>query len=74
MGIKRFEMRGKLSLRYIGPYEIIAKLNPVANRLDLLVKFEYVRNVFHISLLKKDIPDPNHTIVSEAIEITGDLV
>ena len=28
--IKRFEVRGKLSLRYMKPYEIIEKLNPVA--------------------------------------------
>jgi len=29
-GVKRFNVRGKLSYRYIGPYEIIEKLNPVA--------------------------------------------
>jgi len=34
-GIKRFEVRGRLSPRYIGPYEIIEKLNPAAYRLDL---------------------------------------
>jgi len=34
-GIKRFGVRGKLSSRYIGPYEIVEKLNPVAYRLDL---------------------------------------
>jgi len=30
--------------------------------------------VFHISQLRKYIPDPNHTIASEPIEITADLV
>ena len=48
-GIKRFGVRGKLSPRYIGPYEIIDKLNPVAYRLDLPVELEHVHNVFHIS-------------------------
>ena len=37
-GIQKFEVRGKLSPRYVGPYEIIEKLNPVANRLDFLVE------------------------------------
>jgi len=73
-GVKRFEVRGKLSLRYTGPYEIIEKLNPVAYRLDLSVELEHVHNVFHISQLRKYTPDPNHAIVSEPIEITADLV
>ena len=61
-------MRGKLSPRYIGPYEIIEKLNPIAYRLDLPVELEHVHNVFHISLLRKYVPDPDHTIVSEPLE------
>ena len=52
-GIKRFRVRGKLSPRYIRPYEIIEKLNPAAYRLDLPVELEHVRNVFHISQLRK---------------------
>jgi len=61
-GVKRFRVRGKLSPRYIRPYEIIEKLNPVAYHLDLLVEFEHVHNVFHISQLRKYIPDPDHSI------------
>ena len=64
----------QLSLRYIGPYEIIEKLNPVAYCLDLLVELEHVHNVYHISQLRKYFSDPDHTILSEPIEITGDLV
>jgi len=63
-----------LSPRYIGPYEIIEKLNPIAYPLDLPVELEHVHNVYHISQLRKYIPDPDHTIVSEPIEITEDLV
>ena len=73
-GIKRFGAQGKLSPRYIRPYEIIEKLNPVPCRLDLLVELEHVHNVFHISQLRKYILNPNHTTVSEPIEITADLV
>jgi len=41
-GIRRFNVRGKLSPRYIGPYEIIEKLNPVAYRLTLPIELEHV--------------------------------
>ena len=63
-----------MSPRYIGPYDITEKLNPVAYRLDLPLELEHVHNVFHVSQLKKYISDPDHTIVSEPIKITKDLV
>ena len=34
-GVLRFEKRGKLSPRYIGPYEIVSKVGPIAYRLKL---------------------------------------
>ena len=34
-GILRFGRQGKLSLRFIGPYEIVIKVGPVAYRLKL---------------------------------------
>jgi len=67
-------MRDKLSPRYIGPHEIIENLNPITYRLLLSVELEHVHNVFHISQLRKYVPDSDHTIVSEPIEITRDLV
>ena len=48
-GVRRFSFKGKLSPRYIGPYEIIKKLKSVAWRLELPAELEYVDNVFHIS-------------------------
>ena len=38
------------------------------------MELEHVYNVFHISQLRKYIPDPNHAIVAEPIEATSDLV
>jgi len=55
-GIQRFEVRGKLNPRYIGPYEIIEKLNHGAYLLDLPMDVEHIRNVFHISQLRSMFP------------------
>ena len=63
-----------MSPRYIGPYVIIERLNPVTYRLELPVELEHVHNVFHISQLRKYIPDPDHIIVSKPIDIAEDLV
>jgi len=48
-------------------------VNPVAYRLRLPTKLEQVHNVFHISQLRKYIPDPNHIIDPEPIEIAENL-
>jgi len=72
-GVRRFNINGKLSRKYIGPYEVIEKLNPVAHRLSLPTELEYVHNVFHVSQLRKYVPDPNHVIEPEPIKLAEDL-
>ena len=61
-GVVRFGKRGKLSPRYIGPFEIVERIGPVAYRLDLPKELSRVHNVFHISILRKYISDPSHVI------------
>ena len=58
-GVVRFEKQGKLNPRYIGPFEIVERIGPVAYRLDLPEELSRVYNVFHISMLRKYIPDPS---------------
>ena len=59
-GILRFGKRGKLSPRYIGPYEIIDRVGVVAYRLALPPELSRVHNVFHILMLRKYIVDHSH--------------
>ena len=71
--IWRFGVQGRLSPRYIGPYEIIKKLNPIAYPLHLLIDLEHVHDVFYVSQFRKYIPDPDNAVIIEPIEVTADL-
>ena len=68
-----FGKRGKLSPRYIGPFEIVERIGPVAYRLDLLEELSRVHNVFHISMLRKYISNPSHVLEAPEIELRDDL-
>ncbi|KAJ0967756.1 hypothetical protein J5N97_024673 [Dioscorea zingiberensis] len=72
-GVMLFGKRGKLSKRYIGPFEILERVGAVAYRLALPPDLEQVHNVFHISMLRKYVPDPSHVIQHVPVEIHEDM-
>ena len=72
-GIIRFRKWGKLNPRYIGPYEILERVGKAAYRLALPPNLAAVHNVFHVSMLKKYVPDKSHVLEQEPIEIHEDL-
>ena len=72
-GVMRFGVRGKLSPRFVGPFEILDKVGEVAYRLALPPVISGVHNVFHVSMLRKYIPDPNHAIDYEPLQLQEDL-
>ena len=49
----RFGKKGKLSPRFIGPYEVIEKVGSVAYRFALPSELEKIHSVFHVSMLRK---------------------
>ena len=57
-GLRRFNVKGKLSPCFVGPYEIIEKINPAAYCVALPPELQYVHYVFHISQLRKYVYDP----------------
>ena len=72
-GVLRFGRRGKLRPRYIGPYEIIARVGPVAYILDLPSELSKVHNLFRVSMLRKYIPDPSHVLRDQPVELKDNL-
>ncbi|GJZ52907.1 reverse transcriptase domain-containing protein [Tanacetum coccineum] len=52
-GVIRFGKRGKLSPQYIGSFKILARIGPVAYKLELPQELSGIHNTFHVSNLKK---------------------
>ena len=59
-GVLRFGKRGKLSPRYISPYEVIERVGPVAYRLALPPELFQIHDVFHVYMLRRYRSDPSH--------------
>ena len=72
-GVMRFGRKGKLSPRYIGPYQIVRKIGKVAYELDLPSDLEAVHPVFHVSMLRKCIGDPSRVFPVDDIQVTEEL-
>ena len=70
-GVIRISKRDKLSLRYIGPFEILERVGTVAYRLDLPPSLSSVHTVFHVSILQKYTPDPTRGGLGRACGICG---
>ena len=61
-GVMRFGRHGKLSPRYIGPYQITKMVGEVAYRLALPPELSAVHDVFHVSMLRNCLADMSQVI------------
>ena len=69
----RFGKLGKLSPRYIRPYEIVSKVGPVAYKLKLPPELSRIHDTFHVSILRKYIPDPSHVLREQPLQLKENL-
>ena len=72
-GVKRFQTRGKLAPRFIGPFRIISRVGTVAYQLELPPELSDVHNVFHVSQLRRCISPPEKKTAVTDIELAKDL-
>ena len=71
-GVVKFDKRGKLSQRFIGPFEILERVGTVAYRLALPPSMSCVHEVFPVSMLRGFTPDPAHVVDWGEIEVDTD--
>ena len=71
-GVVRFGKRGKLSPRFIVPFEILKRVGTVVYRLALSPSMSGVDEVFHVSTLRKYALDPAHVVDWGQIEVDTD--
>ena len=68
----RFGKKGKLSPRFIGPFEVLERVGAVAYRLALPPSLSSVHEIFHVSMLRKYTPDPAHVVDWGELVINAD--
>lgn len=61
-GVMRFEKKGKLAPRFVGPFDNLGRCVDVAYTLALSLSLTALHPVFHILILKKYLHDSSHVI------------
>ncbi|GKG10642.1 hypothetical protein Tco_0342042, partial [Tanacetum coccineum] len=72
-GVVRFGKKGKIAPRYVGPFEIVERVGPVAYRHKLPQELSCVHDTFHVSNLKKCLAEPDVQVPLDEIEIDENL-
>ena len=72
-GVGRALKSRKLTPRFIGPFQILKKVGPVAYQIALPPSLSNLHNVFHVSQLRKYIRDPSHVIELDDVQVKENL-
>ena len=73
MYVMRFGRKGKLSSRFVGPFEILERVGTLAYKVALPPGLSKIHNVFHVSTLRKYVFDVSHVVELKPIQISKDL-
>jgi hypothetical protein len=71
--VRRFNIKGKLLPRYIGPFKFLERHGEVTYQLELPESLASVHDVFHVSQLKKYLCVPEEQILLEELTVKEDL-
>ena len=72
-GVVRFGKKGKLTPGYVGPFEILERIGLVAYRLKLPEELSGVHDKFHVSNLKKCLPDASLHVPLDVMKVNRTL-
>ena len=66
--VHRFGIKGKLGPHYVGPFEILERIRVVAYRLALPPSLDKIHNVFHVSMFRKCLSDPDQIVELQPLQ------
>ncbi|XP_068486442.1 uncharacterized protein [Phaseolus vulgaris] len=72
-GVRRALKSKKLTPKFIGPYQILRRIGPMAYEIALPPPLANLNNIFHVSQLRKYVPDPSHILESDSIQVKENL-
>ncbi|XP_068504157.1 uncharacterized protein [Phaseolus vulgaris] len=72
-GVGRAIKSKKLTLKFIGPYQILRIIGPMAYEIALPPPLASIHNIFYVSQLRKCVPDPNHILESDSIQVKENM-
>ncbi|KAJ9544591.1 LOW QUALITY PROTEIN: hypothetical protein OSB04_024298 [Centaurea solstitialis] len=72
-GLLVFWKSGKLSPQFIGPFEIMERIGPLAYRLDLPPELSTIHDTFHVSNLKKYLSEETVVLPLKEVQINEQL-
>ncbi|RZB91387.1 Transposon Ty3-G Gag-Pol polyprotein [Glycine soja] len=72
-GVRRALKSRKLTPKYLGPYQILKKVAPVAYQIALPPSLSNLHPVFHVSQLRRYNPDPSHILAVDEVQVKDNL-
>ncbi|GJR54761.1 reverse transcriptase domain-containing protein [Tanacetum coccineum] len=72
-GVVCFGKKSKLAPRYVGPFEILERIGPIAYQLRLSKELSGVHDMFHVSNLKKCLVDASLHVPLDEIKVDKTL-
>lgn len=72
-GVMRFGKKGKLSPRFVRPFDILERVGDLTYKLALPPALSGVHDVFHVSMLRKYVHDPSHVVDYQPLTLEKDF-
>ena len=72
-GVGRALKSRKLTPKYLGLYQILKKVGPIAYQIALPPSLSNLHPVFHVSQLRRYNPDPSHILAVDEVQVKDNL-